>query len=290
MRTLVVLAALVGAVPETLVAQGLPFHTETGLTTAFEQRGVRSLGMFQARGDAEVFVAPLVLLPFAPHQRVATKVTLPLVYKRLEQDAGPGYSAAGLGDVALGVKWAFLVRDRRAGTTRLAVAASAALPTGSAGATFDNGGTVPPSLQLGNGAVSAGLTLIGTLVRGPWGISADLGHTRTAGHDGFRLGPATQYDLALGLRLPRHPQTIRTQTVQFYLEWNGSVTARSTQDGAALPSSGGHVAYLTPGVQWVVLPQLLLETSVQVPVIQDHNGIQPDFGVRPALGARFLTF
>ena len=88
----------------------------------------------------------------------------------------------------------------------------------------------------------------------------------------------------------RPVETIRTKTVQFYLEWNGSIMARSAQDGAVLPNSGGHVAYLSPGVQWVVLPQLLIEGSVQIPVFQDHNGTQPDFGVRPAFGARLLFF
>jgi len=34
--------------------------------------------------------------------------------------------------------------------------------------------------------------------------------------------------------------------------------------------------------------RLLIEGSLQIPLLQDHNGSQPDYGVRPALGARFL--
>jgi hypothetical protein len=117
-----------------------------------------------------------------------------------------------------------------------------------------------------------------------------VGHDRAASDGSFSFGATTRYNVAVGLRFPFYVETIRTKTLQFYLEWNGSITARSTQDGTALTNSGGHVAYLSPGVQWVVLPQLLIEGSVQIPVIQDHNGTQPDFGVRPALGARFLFF
>ena len=275
--------------PMAASAQGLPFHTETALTTAFEERGVRAFGASQSRGDADVFVSPLVILPHAPHQRVTTKVQLPLVYKH-SRDLRSQYSNAGIGDLTLGVKWAFLARNRRDGTTRFAVAGSASLPTGSTDAEFDDGTTAPRPLQLGRGAVSGGVTLIGTVIRGPWGLSADIGHVRSMRDEGFRLGPITRYNLAIGFRVPSYIETIQTQTVQFYLEWNAYITAYSLQDAVELPNSGGHVAYLSPGAQWVVLPQLLIEASVQIPVIQDHNGTQPDFGIRPALGVRFLFF
>jgi hypothetical protein len=273
-----------------LTAQGLPFHTETALTMGFEERGVRTFGAAQTRGDATVFASPLVVLPFAPHQRFTTKIVLPLLYKRLNTSPSPQYANAGIGDLTVAAKWAFFARNRRNGTARLAMEGAISLPTGSSNAEFADGSTAPRPLQLGRGVMGGGLILVGTLVRGPWGLSADVGHTRAASDGGFRFGATTRYDVAIGLRLPFYVETIRTKTLQFYLEWNGSITAHSAQDGAALPNTGGHLAYLSPGIQWVVLPQLLVEGSVQIPVIQDHNGTQPDFGVRPALGARFLFF
>ncbi len=290
MRQLVVVAIALVALSETLVAQGLPFHTETALTTAFEERGVRTFAAAQSRGDATVFASPIVVLPFAPHQRFTTKVVLPLIYKRFSTSPSPQYSNAGIGDLTVAAKWAFFARNRRDGTTRLALAGAVSLPTGSSNAEFADGSTAPRPLQLGKGVVSGGLTLVGTMVRGPWGLSADVGHARAASDGGFCFGTTTRYNVAIGLRFPFYVETIRTKTLQFYLEWNGSIAARSTQGGAALANTGGHVAYLSPGVQWVVLPQLLIEGSVQIPVIQDHNGTQPDFGIRPALGARFLFF
>ena len=100
----------------------------------------------------------------------------------------------------------------------------------------------------------------------------------------------TRYDLALSIRVPEEVETIRTRTLQLYLEWNGSVTQQASGDGSELVDTGGHIGYLSPGVQWVLLPQLLIEGSLQIPVLQDHNGLQPDYGMRPAIGARFLFF
>ncbi len=291
-RTAVILGLLVGA-PQLLVGQGLPFHTQSALTTSFEQRALRAFSMLQHRGDVTASVSQLVVLPFAPHQRVTTMVVLPVVYKRMSEPGDGGatvYSNAGLGDVTVSAKWAFFVRDRFGGTTRLAVILSGNLPTGSTSASLETGGTAPRPLQLGKGAISGGATLVGTVLRGRWGINADVGHVRHASDDGFRFGPVTRYDVAIGVRIPEYVESIRTRTLQLYLEWNGSITGRSRQNGTDVTDTGGHVAYLSPGLQWVVLPQLLIEGSVQIPVIQDFNGTQTDFGIRPALGARFLFF
>lgn len=293
MKRVVALELFLFAAAGTLAAQGLPFHTETALTTAFEERGFRTFVMAQSRGDADVLLSPIVVLPFAPHQRVTSKLSVPLVYKRADDFNSPTalrYSNAGIGDLSLAIKWAFLALDRFAGTTRLALVGSVRVPTGPTDAELDNGVIAPRPLQLGRGALGAGATLVATAVRGRWGVSADVGHVRNATDDGFRFGSVTRYDVAVGVRFPDNVATIRTPTVQLYLEWNGSVSARNAQDGIELGNSGGHVAYLSPGAQWVVLPQLLMEASVQIPVVQDHNGTQPDFGVRPAVGVRLLFF
>lgn len=279
------LTVLVGVRP--VAGQGLPFHTQSALTTAFEERGLRAFSMIQTRGDATISVSPLVVLPFAPHQRVTTFVGVPILSKRVTDGR---YSSTGIGDVTLSVKWAFFVRNQLGGTTRLAIITSATLPTGSTGATFNNGASAPRSLQLGKGAVSGGATLVGTLTRGRWGVNADVGHVRHATDDGFHFGPVTRYDVAVGFRIPAYIGTIRTRTLQLYLEWNGSVAGKSYDAGSDLPNSGGHVAYLSPGLQWVLLPQLLIEGSVQIPAMQNFNGTQSDFGARLGAGARFLFF
>jgi len=238
-------------------------------------------------------VFPLVVLPFAPHQRLTTTVTLPLTYKRMRDPGGTSggaYSEGGIGDLGLSAKFAFFVRNRFAGTTRVALILGASLPTGSTSARTNEGLLAPRPFQLGRGAPSGGATIVTTIVRNRWGLNAAVGHVRHGTDNGFHFGAATRYDLALSIRVPEDVETIRTRTVQLYLEWNGSITQRATSGGSDLMDTGGHVGYLSPGIQWVLLPQLLIEGSLQIPVLQDHNGVQPDYGLRPALGARFLFF
>ncbi|NIS03038.1 MAG: transporter [Gemmatimonadetes bacterium] len=224
---------------------------------------------------------------------MTTKIVIPVLHKELESPNGGGdelYSNGGLGDVSVAVKWAFFIRNRFAGTTRLALAVQASFPTGSTDATFVDGRAAPRPLQLGAGAFAAGAILAGTAIRGRWGISISLGQTRHASGKGYRFGAATRYDLAIGLRFPKRVETIRTSTLQLYLELNGSLRASDRADGSRVEDSGGHMAFLSPALQWVPLPQLLIEASVQIPVIQDLDGSQPRFGLRPAAGARFLFF
>ncbi len=281
---------LLGAatVPCELAAQGLPFHAENALTSAFEQRAVRLVVMGERRGPVDQLVSRFVLLPWAPTERVTTSLAIPVVAKRLRVSAEEWDEHAGLGDVTAGVKWAFLAHNRPGGTSRLALAGTVSFPTGSTGARMRDGSPLPRSAQRGSGAFAGGLTLIGTVIRGRWGLNADLGHRRSSRDDGFRAGAATRYDLAIGFRVPDQVETIRTRTVQFYLEWNGVVAARSRDGDVSVADSGGHEAWLSPGIQWVVRSNLLVEGSVQIPAVRNLNGTQPNAGVRPAIGARAL--
>jgi outer membrane putative beta-barrel porin/alpha-amylase len=272
-------------------AQGLPFHTPSAMTTAFEERGLRLFAVAQSRGDLSVATTPIVVLPFAPHHRVTTLLSAPFVVKRL--DPGPGsaesFSNRGIGDITASVKWAFFVKNRFAGTSRLALIASTRLPTGATDARL-SGEPAPRRLQLGTGTAGFGATVSGTWIRNRWGLTAAVGRSVSSNDGTFQAGAATRYDIALGFRIPAHVETIHTRTLQVYIEWNGEVVERSRSAGASSENSGGHVSYLSPALQWVVAPQLMLEASVQVPMFQRLNGSQPSFGARPAMGLRYLFF
>ena len=124
--------------------------------------------MVQSKGDVTGFVSPLVVLPFAPHERLTTTVKMPLIYRRMSDsggEAGDAYSKGGLGDLELSAKYAFFVRNRFAGTTRVALILAATLPSGSTNSTLSSGLPVPRPLQLGTGAPSGAATLVTTIVR-----------------------------------------------------------------------------------------------------------------------------
>ena len=65
------------------------------------------------------------------------------------------------------------------------------------------------------------------------------------------------------------------------LELNGVSTARAERAGQTVRNSGGHLLFLSPGIQYLPIPPLILEGSVQVPIYRDFNGRQlaPDYSV-----------
>ncbi|NIP57699.1 MAG: hypothetical protein GWN71_03015, partial [Gammaproteobacteria bacterium] len=112
---------------------------------------------------------------------------------------------------------------------------------------------------------------------------------RFNGRDGgFDAGDTLLYALAAGFRfVPWVYESMRDRTLVAYLEVNGEVARRDRIDGRENPDSGGHVLFLAPALQWVVTPWLILEGSVQLPVVQDLNGTQLEHDFRLQIGTRY---
>lgn len=288
-RRLATLLAWALTAPAAAGAQGLPFHTPSALTTSFEEKGLRTFTTVRSAGNMRAWVTPVVLLPWAPRYDLTTTVAVPFLHKRMT-GGGTAVTNTGVGDVTVGVKWAPFIRNRFAGTDRVALILSGRIPTGVTDARGSDGSLLPRPMQTGSGSTGAGVTLVGTSIRDRWGLSAAVGRQWSRGDGEFQAGTLTRYDVALGLRFPGYVESLSTRTLQLYLEWNGTVQDHNRLGGSSLASSGGHTAFLGPALQWVVLPRMLLEASVQFPVITDLNGTQPDPGIRPALGLRHLFF
>ena len=75
-----------------------------------------------------------------------------------------------------------------------------------------------------------------------------------------------------------------------YLELNGQFARKSQTAGQSVADSGGHTLFLSPGVQFIPLGNLILEASLQIPVRQELNGTQlgTDFAFKG--GIRWLIF
>jgi hypothetical protein len=95
-------------------------------------------------------------------ETVELGLVAPVVFARAWIDGGERFSSAGLGDIPLGLKWAFLRGDEGG----LALQLGVTLPTGD----YDPG---PEELPLGDGAVTPELGLIAT-VEDPEGLSFDV--------------------------------------------------------------------------------------------------------------------
>lgn len=305
-RLVAALSAAALLAPTSLRAQALPFHTETAITTGFEEAAARTFAAFSGRSglradgmsiadpmqrDVDIFVQALAILPYAPTPQWTTRIVLPLVSKSMEftdpDGARRSYTGNGLGDALVDTKWIFFIRNRLGGTLRVGIEGGVKIPLGDTEALFPDGTVAPRPLQAGTGSWDFPFKALFTLTRGRYGIIANTGYRINTYHDGFAAGDVFRYDLAIGLRLlPQRYESLDDDTFAVYLELNGSVAQRNELVTGRDPNSGGHILFLSPDVQWIPTPWLLFEASVQIPVVQDLNGTQLDYGTRLQVGSR----
>ncbi len=291
------------------LAQGPPIKTQTAFVVGLEGAGVRSfLKLTRKSGlllNGEAIPDPLdrkvtaiavpVMVPYEVlPNRLVVVAGIPYLDKelsRLEGEARQVLENSGLGDASLRARYQILQKDRRGETARLSLLGGIKLPTGSDDRRDDRGTPLPPSLQLGSGSVDFSTGAVFTWVRGPFGFNLDgiLGLNTAA--NGRRRGNALAYDIALGLRVaPWVYEIYFTPSLNLYLEFNGVVSGRDESGGHPMTNSGGHILFVSPGVQYIPWRTFLVEGSLQLPVVQDLNGSQLATDFALSLGFRWLLW
>ncbi len=298
--------AAIALAPASLTAQALPFHTETAITTGFEEEAARTFALFAGREglrtdgveitdpmrrDIVVYAQPFAVLPYAINPMWTTRVIVPFVRKSMDFTSPDGvrrnYTTSGVGDVIVDTKWIFLSKNRLGGTTRAGIEGGVKIPVGKTGATLPDGTVAPWPLQVGSGSWDFPFKALLTLTQRRNGLLANVGYRINTTDDGFKAGNVLSYDVAVALRfVPWVYKKITDQTLVVYLELNGEVAAEDEIGRTANPNSGGHLLFLSPDLQWIPTPWLLFEGSVQFPIVQDLNGTQLEYDVRFQIGTR----
>ncbi|MGH7556721.1 MAG: transporter [Gemmatimonadota bacterium] len=303
----VVVAAVAWLFPVPAGAQALPFHTDTGITTGFQENAGRGFVSLLGREgllvdgdeaedparrelDAFAIVGGAIPLTFTPLW--TARVVVPFVHKSLAFDGPIGerleFDTGGLGDVLVDTKWIFYSDNRPQASTRLGLQAGIKIPTGETDERLPGSEVAPRPLQVGTGAWDVPVELVLTDTEGRWGFHGNVGWRFNFEDDGFEAGDVFKYDAALGLRfLPWVYKSLRDQTLVAYLELNGEVAREDEIVGEENADSGGHLLFVSPDLQWIPTPWLLFEASVQIPVVQDLNGAQLEHETRFQLGGRF---
>lgn len=293
--------------PRAASAQALPFHTSTGITAGFDENAARHFVSFAGRGglvrdgdpvpdpaerdvDALAVVSGVIVGGLTPLWTV--RVIVPWIRKEMDftpdGSSRTSFGTSGIGDPVLQTKWIFLRHDRPGATTRVGVQARVKAPVGSTDARLPSGDRAPRSLQVGTGTWDFEPRLIVTDVDGRWGVHGNVSWRVNGTDADVDRGDAFLYDLALGVRLvPRVYRSMEDQTVVAYLELNGRSAGRDEIGGRVDPDSGGHLLHLSPALQWVPAPWLLLEGAAQIPLVQDLNGARLEHDVRVQLGTRY---
>lgn len=71
-----------------------------------------------------------------------------------------------------------------------------------------------------------------------------------------------------------HPVCHPGRDTFLLLELNGRWQDQARVGGGVASDSGGHVLYVSPGVQFLLRRNLILEGEMQVPVLHELNGTQ----------------
>ncbi|MBI4410792.1 MAG: hypothetical protein HY561_13870 [Gemmatimonadetes bacterium] len=302
MRSTVFGMLLLGLVARDAFSQAMPFHTPTAMPLPLAEHALRAfyqrieLGSLLRDGDEignpEGARVSVDALPLAAPYGLTGKTTLflgiPYLRKTFEERAGERRNS-GLGDAFVLIKQELLQRDFLAGNRRLALFAGGTLPTGETGDAAD---PLPPALRLGAGTVTLTGFAVYSHVDDRVGVHGRLGYSGALGDRfGVRPGGRLLYDVGFGYRLLPHAYaSMRDATLSAYLELNGALEGRATRDSARLPDTGGHTLFVSPGIQFIPLPNWALEASLQLPVVRELNGTQlaPDWSL--AVGARTVFY
>ena len=221
-------------------------------------------------------------------------LTLPIVQKTLKFTTSTGSRAkihsSGVGDLSLVGVYRFYRRDVPLGTTQLSFIGGLELPTGSNDRTDSDvpaltGGTstrIPRDLQPGSGSVDGIVGLAAFQNFDRLSFYGSLQGKINSEADDFKFGNRLHYDLAADYVL------LKERNLFLILEFNGRYEARSEENERDVRNSGGHSLFISPGLQYLPLPYLILETSIQLPIFEELNATQlgTDFSI--VVGLRYL--
>ena len=121
------------------------------------------------------------------------------------------------------------------------------------------------------------------------GVYTDLTYQfNTENSDDFERGNELKWDAAIEYRFFPVEWTGESDfSFSLLLELNGSYKQRSESEGSRVGNSGGISLLISPGAQ-LQFKRVILEVSVQLPLIQNLNGDQLETDVVVATGVRFF--
>ena len=200
---------------------------------------------------------------------------------------------SGLGDIAVLGRFSMLRRHTLDSTTVVAVLAGVKLPTGSTDGRTEAGDEyLDAHMQLGTGSTDLLLGLSASHAVQRLTLMANLlGAVTTQGTSGeqeHQYGNVLNYDMGAKYRV--YPGQIAPAGTQLFLAMsvNGEVRERETNKGVEDKNSGGHTAYLSPGLQLVLAQRWVIEASYSQAVYHNLYGAQTGERFKTNAGVTYL--
>lgn len=257
-----IVAALIVFLPATVHAVGI--NTNNALPVAKQHVVVRTQARYEfadndpsgAGRRLHRLQFPTVLVYGATAKTALFGMT-PLVYRDLS-----GSKAGGIGDLTFLARQEIAKKDWLLKTWRLALLGGLEIPSG------DD--------QFSSHSIDFPLGLVTSLQTHRFEIDADVRYKINTEGSGTNHGDNLFYNLAYQHRIApwRLPEAGIPNQLNLVLEMNGQWTQKDEAVGGAVnANSGGHTILLSPGIQYV-MKRVILETSLQYPILQDLHGSQ----------------
>ncbi|MDQ6996958.1 MAG: transporter [Mariprofundus sp.] len=224
--------------------------------------------------NLSVTAIPLVLV-YGVSSKLALFGVLPYVDKRMDITLGKKRirrQTQGVGDGKIFARYTVYQLDQPGDTFRIAPFAGLKMPTG-AHNKRDAFGLLPRPLQSGSGSWDPFAGLAITRQTLDWEFDLAVDYRLNTEATGFKFGDEARFDASFQYRVL--PRTLEYGGVPAFvyvvLESNLIHNGKNSVAGATDVNSGGLTWNLVPGLQYVT-PRFVLETTIQIPVIQNLNG------------------
>lgn len=200
---------------------------------------------------------------YAPTTRLMLGVSVPYVNRQLQSFNLSSEEVRALGDVKFTIK-NYLQEKEFMQTHMYGLLGGLKLPTASE-ALDSNGVPLDFDVQVGQGAtvINAGGWYAHFNYPYFFYTSASY-HIASEGYQDFQAGDALVYNASA--------QYASKHSVAYFLNLEGRSSQRDTFAGVDDPDSGGTIIFLAPGFIYTILPDLLLNATVKLPVIDALYG------------------
>ncbi len=239
-----------------LFAQGPPITTATPVMLGLEGSGIRTFGKFISKGNANIYIQPIGI-PY----NITPKFQIGGIFPFKFVTPNGAETKGGLSDITFFTKYQMYKKDGTAKTFRILANVRQSFPTGETSS----------NPKIGSGIYQTYVGLIVGKISSAIGLYGDLGYNITSdgATDNFL------YNFSVGI--PLLPQKYPQKQINTFLEMNGN----------HLIDLKVHTLFISPGLQFIPGRRLLLETSFQIPIVQNNISTNKTKYML-LLGSRFL--
>lgn len=222
-----------------LSAQGPPITTETPIMLGLEGNGIRTFGKFISKENVNTYIQ-VVGIPY----NISTKFQIGGIFPFRYINPKNGDAISGFADITIFAKYQMYKIDGKAKTFRILGIIKQTFPTGRTSST-------PP---IGSGLSHTYIGLILGKISSRAGFYTDFGYTIT------NKGATDNFSYNFSVGLPLLEQKYPQKQLNTFLEFNGNY----------LLDPNINTVFISPGLQFIPGRRLLVETSFQLPVLQQN--------------------